>query len=65
MAGARAAGSKILSASFRACIRTYMFVQVSVHIADVCAFLPAGCPLDIEAQARATTGVLSPILAAC
>mmetsp|Transcript_13693 Transcript_13693/g.34940 ORF Transcript_13693/g.34940 Transcript_13693/m.34940 type:complete len:832 (-) Transcript_13693:339-2834(-) len=30
-------------------------VQVGVHIADVTAFLPAGCLLDVEARERSTT----------
>ena len=34
-------------------------VEMGVHIADVTAFLPAGCALDIEAQERATTVYLN------
>jgi exoribonuclease R len=34
-------------------------LEVGVCIADVCAFLPQGCPLDIEAQARGTTVYLT------
>jgi exoribonuclease R len=34
-------------------------VEISVHIADVCAFLPQNSPLDLEAQVRSTTIYLS------
>lgn len=34
-------------------------VEISVHIADVCAFLEQGSPLDLEAQVRSTTVYLS------
>jgi exosome complex exonuclease DIS3/RRP44 len=34
-------------------------VDISVHIADVCAFLPQNSPLDLEAQVRSTTIYLS------
>lgn len=34
-------------------------VEVAVSIADVCAFLPQGCALDLEAQTRGTTVYLT------
>jgi ribonuclease R len=34
-------------------------LEIAVCIADVCAFLPQGCALDIEAQARGTTVYLT------
>ena len=34
-------------------------IEVAVSIADVCAFLPQGCALDVEAQTRGTTVYLT------
>jgi exoribonuclease R len=34
-------------------------IEVAVSIADVCAFLPQDCPLDLEAQTRGTTVYLT------
>ena len=34
-------------------------IEIAVSIADVCAFLPQGCSLDLEAQTRGTTVYLT------